>query len=360
MTMIVIPPIQITPDMVISTTATEPHDPAAFSMVAIYSRGQLVKVTADYAIYESLGVLNLGNTPSTSPLWWRKIGPTETLYNSGTVYPLGATVYSSTAHRCYESLQAANTGNPLPVLPETETDFWIDIGPTNAYAMFDLERNTQTVVDGTLTVVVTPGQRINSLCALGMAADNLVESGSSAYGGGVVHSNTRDLVTREVLDGYDYSFAGFDTVPSFVTTDIPAFSDISMTLTLTRNAGGGNVKCGSFVVGSFVELGTTVASAVDDAVSFSTVTRDIYGTATLVKRRAIPKNDYEVRIPKYLVRRARAIREYLNATPAVWLGITDDEDGIFESLLILGIAQQFSFRHDLPDYSIISLRLEEI
>ena len=115
-------------------------------------------MAADFAIYESLAGSNTGNTPASSPLWWRAIGPTETAYNPATTYALGDTVYSAAAHRCYESLAAGNLGNPLPVLPETETTKWIDVGPTNRWAMFDLSRNTQTVAASPLTVVVAPAE----------------------------------------------------------------------------------------------------------------------------------------------------------------------------------------------------------
>ncbi len=151
----VTPPVEITTTRLTSSSAAEPHAPAAYNAGTTYAYGDIVSVAADFAIYESLFGSNTGNAPSTNPTWWRIIGTTETAYNAGTTYGLGDTVSSSTSHRCYESLAAGNLGNPLPVLPETLTTKWMDVGPTNRYAMFDLSRNTQTVCDTSIHEVMT-------------------------------------------------------------------------------------------------------------------------------------------------------------------------------------------------------------
>ncbi|HEY0847393.1 MAG TPA: hypothetical protein VGE12_18635, partial [Noviherbaspirillum sp.] len=127
---------------------------------------------------------------------------TETAYNAGTTYALGATVVSATNHRKYESLQAGNVGNPLPSLPTLDnpnpaTAYWQDVGPTNRWAMFDLLRDTQTVQASPLTVVITPGERVNSLALMKLEADSVTVTVTS--GGSTVYSHTEDLNTREVF-----------------------------------------------------------------------------------------------------------------------------------------------------------------
>ena len=55
-------------------------------------------------------------------------------WSSGTTYALGDKVILTSTHRVYESLQAANTNhNPT----EAASTWWLDIGPTNRWAMFD-------------------------------------------------------------------------------------------------------------------------------------------------------------------------------------------------------------------------------
>ena len=113
-------PVLITTAKLTSSTVAEPFAPSAYNSGTTYALGDIVSVAADFVIYESLAASNIANTPKTSPLWWRKIGVTETAYSTGTTYALGDTC--SANHRVYESLQASNTNKPLPVLPETLND----------------------------------------------------------------------------------------------------------------------------------------------------------------------------------------------------------------------------------------------
>ena len=80
----VTPPVTINDAKLTSSSAAEPHAPAAWSGATPYAYGAIVSVAADYAIYESIAGTNLNHTPLDTPLWWRKLGPLETAYNAGT------------------------------------------------------------------------------------------------------------------------------------------------------------------------------------------------------------------------------------------------------------------------------------
>lgn len=353
----VTPPVNITEIQLISSSASEPHVPADYNAGTTYGFGDIVKVAADLKIYESLQVNNLNHTPKSSPIWWRAIGVTETAYNAGTTYALGDTV--SDNHRCYESLQAGNVGKPLPVLPEKETDWWIDVGPTNKYAAFDLYRNTQTVWASPLTIVVKPGQRVNTLGLLGMVANQVVISATSVFGGGTVYGpKTIDLNTRIVLDGYDYAFEPFSTQQSTVLFDLPPYSDIIVTITLSSTAG--NVKLGSVVLGTYVYLGDLNYDATNSWKSFSTIERDKYGVATLTPRRAIPANSHEITVPSWRVNKVRAAREILNAVPALWTGLDDGSSDWFDAFAVLGPPTRFDITARPGEQGKIRLDIEEI
>src|SRR5688572_26434651 len=93
-------------------------------------------------------------------------------WNSGTTYAQGdtASIITGGVHRVYESLQAGNL-NHLPPTPPIETnEYWIEVGPTNRWAMFDLFRNSQTERTSPIEVELTPGQRVNSIAILGLEA----------------------------------------------------------------------------------------------------------------------------------------------------------------------------------------------
>ena len=84
--------------------------------------------------------------------------------------------------------------------------------------------------------------------------------------------------------GFEYAFSPFTTKSSNVIFDIPTFSDVEVTITITSTSG--NVKCGSVVLGTYAYIGDVLQYAKADSLNFSEITRDIYGTATLVKRKS--------------------------------------------------------------------------
>lgn len=354
----VTPPVPITPAKLTSSSATDVHAPSAYAGGTTYPIGAIVSVAADYKIYENLQDGNLNKTPSTEPLWWRAIGGTETAWSSGTTYPLLATV-SGTNGRVYESLQAGNLNHALPVLPETVTAWWQDIGPTNKWAMFDSASNTQTVWASPLTVVFAPGMRVNTIGITGLSANSITVTATSVLGGGTVYGpKTTDLNIRNVADAYDYAFNAFLTQPSLAYFDIPPYSDIIFTVTISATSG--NVKCGSVVVGTYVYLGDVQYGAKGDALNFSTIERDIYGNATLVPRRSVPKINVTLIADSNRVNSIRAARTSTNAIAVFWSGSDDGSSAWFDMLLVNGVYKAFEI--DASNYSqaTITLEIEEI
>ena len=348
----VIPPLTITAAMLTSSSATEPWAPSAYAGGTTYAFGDVVSVAADFTIYESLAAGNVGNTPNISPTWWRVVGPTETAYNAATTYAIGDTV--SYVHRLYESLAATNIGN-TPLISPT---WWLDVGATNRWRMIDVQRNTATVFASPFVIVLTPGERVNSASVFGVVGDNVTISMSSVLGGGTVYTYTEDLSTREVFDWYDYFFEPFSTRESVIRFDLPPYTDAIITITITRTSG--NVQCGSVVLGTYVYIGAAQYDAESDVLNFSTVERDDFGNSILVPRRNVPKTNQTVFLDKARVNKVRALRDDLNATPAVWSALDDATDEYAEALLILGVAKKFSINVAYPEHALISLELEEV
>jgi hypothetical protein len=280
----------------------------------------------------------------------------ETVYNPATTYAAGALVISSTTHRTYLSLQAANTGKPLPVAPATLTDWWRDVGPTNAWKMFDLARNTATVAPSPLTVVLEPGQRVDTIGMAGLLADEVTVT--VERGGQEVYSASRTLRRRRTLGWRDYFFGRFAQVKAAGFFDLPPFSDATVTVAFTRSSG--DVHVGSLLLGTATYLGVTVHNAESGALNFSKVDRNAQGEATLQARRSVPKTTQQVVCKKSRVPKVLQVRDELNAVPALWSGIDDAESGYFEALLIVGIYKRFDVNLARPDEAVITLELEDI
>jgi hypothetical protein len=279
-------------------------------------------------------------------------GTGETAWVEATTYVLGQRVVRSTTHSIYENVLAgANSG-----LPENTPTRWLLVGPTNRGAMFDLLRNSQTVAASPLTVQLSPGRRINSLALLGVEAGSATVS--MTVGGEVVYSVTRNMSRRTTTTWSEYFYGEFIFKPNLILFDLPLFSNSTVTITLTSTTG--SVKCGACVIGTAVDIGSAEYTAESDALNFSKIDRDTFGNAVLIPRRSVPKTQQTLFLDKEGVNKVIDVREKLNAVPAVWSGLDDDQDGYFDALLILGIYKQFTVNLAYPDYAKVTLQLEEI
>jgi hypothetical protein len=279
----------------------------------------------------------------------------ETLWSSATAYAVGTVVILTSTHRKYECLVANTNFSPDVNLTGTAPK-WLDVGPTNKWAMFDAYRNSPSTATSSISVQLTPGKRIDSIALTGVQAD--IATITLTVGGVTKYTYTEPLVARRTTTWSNYFFGTFTYIPSLVRFDIPPYSSAVITITLTKT---GTVQVGSVVIGTSVYLGSTQYNATSSNLNFSTITRDAFGNATLIPRRAVPKTDQTLFIAKELTNSVRDVRTSLNAVPAIWSGLDDNTtDAYFEAFLILGIYKEFSINVDQPEKATITLQLEEI
>ncbi len=388
----VIPPLSITNAMLTSSTAAEPAvDEAAYNSGTTYGLADEVilgsptatvtmTIAAPCVVTWNAHGLNewtplvltttiaLPTGLTAGVIYYVTNPTTNTFQLSATIggAPITTTgsqsgVHTATAqvHRKYVSLQASNTGKPPPTTLASSSVWWVDNGPTNKWAMFDLLRNTATILPSPLTAVITPGMRVNSIALLGVVANSVTVSMTSVQGGGTVYSVTTSMDTRQVLNWYDYFFEPFSTNPVLVFFNLPPYSDAVITVTMTTTSG--NVWCGSCVLGTYVSLGTDPEEgAIADAVDYSTISTDDFGNTTLIQRRNAPKISTKTLLEKGAVNKVLALRDNLRAMPAVWSGLDDVTHDYGNVMLILGIYKTFQISLDHPTHAIVSCELQEI
>lgn len=280
-------------------------------------------------------------------------GAGETAWVTGTTYAIGDVRIRTETHRKYERVIAGAGATA----PESDPINWKDVGPTNAWAMFDLERSTATEVASALTVVVEPGKRIDSLGLVGLLADQVVIT--MTVGVDVIYTVTHNLRLRRTTRWSEYYFGEFRWAPSFAVFNLPLAGSATITVALTRSSG--SVRCGGLVLGRSVYLGDIVDDPSADADNFSKITRDDFGNATLVKRRMVPKTEQKILAPRTIVDKLREVRADLDATPALWSGLDDRvAHDYFESFLILGIHRRFTINANQSPWASVALQLEEI
>ena len=379
-----LPPIPITPAILTSTTCAEPSaGETAWSAATGYRGGDKVIGATTHRVYESVsskgstvtlttgtGVVTWPNhgLVANTPVIFSTTGALPSGLTAGTTYYLladtantfkvaatsggSAIAFSGSQSGAQAAIVTTNLGHD----PAADDGWWIDIGPTNRWAMFDLLRNTGTTTASPLTVSLTPGQRVDSIGVVGMVADTVIITVKVA--GATVYTASADLLNRPTSGWYDYFFGAFRYRQEFARFDLPPYTGAVITITLTR--ANGAVTCGGVVLGSSVYLGRTLHEAESDALNFSKIDRDDFGTATLVPRRSVPRTVQTLRCKKSDVDRILQLRDDLNAVPALWSGLDDQDSGYFSALLIVGVYKRFTISMDQPEDAQISLELEEV
>jgi len=291
-------------------------------------------------------------TPATSSVTEPATG--ETAWVSGHAYAVGDKVIRTGTHRVYECLVAVTSATP----PESDAANWRDAGPTNKWAMFDLFSSAKTeMVGAPLVVTVVPGVRVSSIGLLGLyGASVLIEV---IVGGVVIHDDDINLLLRNTTTWRQYFYGQFRVRDGLVRFDLPLSTLATIRVTVRPTAG--YARCRAIVLGMDEDLGTIIDEPTSDQLSLSKVTRDeIDGSTTFVKRRNVPQTAHRVRAPAARLDRLRELRDDLDATPALFSGVDDNEESnFFDTLLVLGFPRKWSI--SMRAQAVVSeIQLEEL
>lgn len=282
--------------------------------------------------------------------------PGETVWAPSTAYGVGDVRIRPSTHRKYECTVAVP--NTVTTPPEQDAANWRDAGPTNKYAMFDLEHSAQTeMVGAPLVVEIAPGRRVSSIGLRRLhGASALIEV---IVGGSPIHDETINLLLRNTTTWMQYYYGEFRVRRSLVRFNLPLST--AATIRVTIQPTGGFARLGEIVLGMAEDLGTIIDEPTSDQLSLSKVTRDeIDGTTAFTKRRSVPQTAHRVRAPAGRLNRLRELRDDLDARPALFSGVdANEESSFFDTLLVLGFARKWSI--SMRAQAVISeLQLEEL
>ena len=272
---------------------------------------------------------------------------------AATAYIVGSRVIRTTTHRIYERMVAGTTAT----LPELDAANWLDIGPTNRWAMFDAKMGTVTSRADSLTVVLAPG-RINSLALLGLDANSvsvqLVANGETVYNASFNLTNG-----NKVGNWYQYFYEPIYQKSELLITnlldaallDIPAYGNGVLTVTLTRT--GGTVSCAMLVVGMVTSLGDTQHGAQVSIRDYSRKEADAFGNYNLVQRSYSQRLSAEVVVARAQVDEVVKTVSRYRATNVVWIG-----SNAYGCLVVFGFLADWSLVIDNPSTSKFSAQIE--
>lgn len=267
----------------------------------------------------------------------------ENAWNSGTTYAASDEVYLSSNHTKYRSVQGSNTNHN----PATDDGtWWLNIGGTMKWAMFDDYVSTATEDTSPLTVTIAPGL-CDGLFLYGLIGTSANVTITDGAGGPTVYDRDLDLLTPSITTWYDYYFGAFRQVPYFVLTDLPPYVNARITLTVT---GDSTVACGVMAPGRIYTIGQTQYSPRVGIRDYSRKTVDAdTGFTTLTQGRFAKTLRADVQLLSTTFAEVHSTLESLRATPCVWIADSNG-DGAIEPLTIYGFYKDFYLV--IPKYTV--------
>lgn len=323
--------------------------PAAYSSGTTYALNAQVSVFGGVSnttatLYQSLQASNTNHTPASSPLWWQPIGTAYLAYNGATNYGLGARVTDTTNHLIYESLQAANTGNAL-----TNASWWLELGPSNRWAMFDKKVGTLTTRPLSVAVGISVPDRADSVSLSNVDAANVnitVMDGLT-----VAYNKDYSMISDEgIIDWFEYYFEPVVRITDLGATDLPNVLNPTINITATD---GDDVSIGNCVVGLSRELGGTQYGASVGITDYSRKMADDFGNLFIVERGFNKNGRFQVMVERGNVDFVHKLLSQYRATPIVLIGADD-----YQSTHIYGLLKDWRIEISYPLHSLLSIEVE--
>ncbi|MCZ8086252.1 MAG: hypothetical protein O9257_02810 [Brevundimonas sp.] len=268
-------------------------------------------------------------------------------WSSATAYAVGARVILTATHRRYEALAASTN-----VSPSTDPTKWLDLGPTNRWAMFDARVGTATSRTASLQVGLAPGT-IDALALIDTEAESATVT--LTVGGVQVYSRSQTFnVGGVAIDNwFSWFFEPLGQKTSMLFLDVPVYAAGQLSVTLTRDNPADSVSCGTLLVGRQLSLGDTEHGADIGIIDYSRKETDQFGVTSVVERAFAKRMTAKVVLATDAIDDIHRSLAALRATPVLWIGSES-----FESLTVYGFYKEFSIDIAYPTVSYCSLTIE--
>ena len=268
-------------------------------------------------------------------------------WSVGTAYVTGNRVILASTHRRYEAL-AASTG----VNPSSDPTKWLDLGPTNRWAMFDARVGTATTRTASLQAVLAPGA-VDAVALIDTDAEGatvtLTVDGVTAY----TRTQSFNLGGNAIDNWFSWFFEPIGRRSSLLFLDVPVYANGVVSVTVIRDNPADTVSCGTLLMGRQFSIGDTEHGVDIGIIDYSRKETDQFGVISVVERA------YAKRMTARVVMQTDAVDDVhrnlaaLRATPVLWIG-----SETFESLTVFGFYKEFSIDLAYPTVSYCSLTIE--
>lgn len=251
---------------------------------------------------------------------------------------------------------------------------WLDYGYINKYKLFEYRNTDKTIYAGTFDYTIYVSERIDTMAFLGMEnvlsiqvvqltldddilnvydLDNSTGVYEGPGGGGELEGPGAGGP-----EGLDYPSPSYYE-NRILTNIVPAYN-VKYQIILTTS-GEGYTAIRYLALGLGTYLGAIQRGIGVSADNYSQITKDDFGTSSLVQRRNVPKISCQVVANSTAASKLLTLRKELNAQPVVWSGLDDKVDELYyDSLLMMGVYKRFSIGIENPITTNLTLELEEL
>lgn len=277
-----------------------------------------------------------------------------TAWSSASGYTVGQRVWRASTHRIYEALGTITAGTTLPPEQGVEgvatTPTWLQVGPTNKWAMFDGEIASASKSATNLTVKLNTSQ-INSVAFFGLVGSSITISLKDPTETTTYYTATKNLQGVFVDNWYDYFFSEFRQIDLAVFTDLPVYYSAKLVITIT----GTNVEIGQAVVGYSYFIGETEYGSSSGIIDYSKKEANTFGNVTFIKRAFSKRMSAKLWLENTSLDYVQSKLAEVRATPTVWVGT---EDTTYNNLVVYGFYKDFTLEVSYATTSSCTLEIE--
>lgn len=369
----IIRPFAVNDAALISTTVTE--SVAAYDAATVYKLDDTARSDTEHRIYRSTAgaaatvTMTIASPAviskaahgyaNATPVAFSTTGALPTGITAGTIYyivnqaadtfQISATVGGSAINTSgsqsgvHTAVFNPNKGND----PTTDTGtHWIDIGPTNAWAMFDSLVGTQSEGGSPIEVEVATTGRIDSVALLNVTASEItIVAEADAV---EVYNQTFDMIDyTPITDWWAYFFEELDYKSDLVATDIPPHQNMTFNVTVS------GAKVGLLLFGLSKEIGGAVYGSRVGINDYSRKEVDDFGNYTIVQRAFSKRGQFAMFIESQAVDALYNLFAQYRTTPVLWVmteGYTRGQ--------IFGFYRSFEFVFAHPQHDEFDLVIE--
>lgn len=270
------------------------------------------------------------------------------VWSSATTYALDARVILTSTHKIYQSLQASNLNKD----PVTQPTWWIEVAPTNKWALFDSAVSTQTKQASYIKYTVTPGQTVNALAALNLTNATQIVITVTSASAGVIYSRTIDVSLIPASPSWwDWFFGIRRAQTQCVLVDLPSYPDATIKFELY---GGASLAIGVLLIGQQRAFGTGIKYGAKVGIQdYSRKEKNDFGDTVLVQRAFARRADFDLMVSADEVDSLQNFLSDVRAVPCLWIGSTE-----YESTTVFGFYKTFDILISYPTQSDCSLQIE--